>query len=126
MEGEYSTDVYTAGEASSAVWIMTCTGMVFLMQAGFALVESGMVRKKNSSSILVKNLYNVLIGVICYWLVGFGFSLGADTFIGGDEEYFASNGFEKVPANMYLYWNFFFTYAIICSIVAQGALAERT
>lgn len=119
MEGAYTNAVYSPEEATSAVWIMVSTGMIFLMQAGFALVESGSVRKKNSSSILIKNMYNVIVGVICYWLVGYGLSFGnVRIFIGQKKEYFASSGFEKLAGNNYLYWMFHFTYAITCSVIA--------
>jgi Amt family ammonium transporter len=106
---------------------MTSMGMVFLMQAGFAMVESGSVRRKNSSSVLVKNMYHVIISVICYWLVGYGLSFGEpNIYAGGKKEYFASSGFEDLPANNYLGWIFHFTYAITCAVIAQGALGERT
>ena len=44
MEGAYTDKIYSAEEAVSAVWIMVSTGMIFFMQAGFALIESGSVR----------------------------------------------------------------------------------
>jgi len=53
------------------------------MTAGFALIESGAVRHKNRSSVLIKNLFNVCISVIAFWLVGYGFGFGTpDYFIG--------------------------------------------
>lgn len=76
MEGDFSDNVYTNRDAISAVWVMISTGMIFFMQAGFALIESGSVRKKNSSSILVKNLYNVIVGIIGFWLIGYGLAFG--------------------------------------------------
>ena|SRR5258708_26224539 len=119
MEGEYTQQVYSAKNAVSAVWIMVCTGMIFLMQVGFALVESGSVRRKNSSSILVKNMYNVVVGIIGYWLIGYGLSFGdVRIFIGQKKEYFASSGFEKLEENNYLTWIFHFTYAITCAVIA--------
>lgn len=127
MEGNYTTDVNSTNEATDEVWILVSTGMIFFMQVGFALVESGTVRRKNASSILVKNLYTVLFGVFIYWLVGFGLSFGYPRiFIGHDRNFFSSSGFEKVPENLYLNWDFFLVYAMTCAIIAQGALAERT
>jgi Amt family ammonium transporter len=65
------------------------------MTAGFALIESGAVRHKNRSSVLIKNLFNVCITVIAFWLVGYGFAFGnAEYFIGRDSNAYASYGFE--------------------------------
>jgi Amt family ammonium transporter len=62
------------------------------MQLGFALVEAGQVRRKNSSSIFVKNVYNVIVGVLVYWLIGFGLSYGdVRIFIGNNGDFFATN-----------------------------------
>jgi Amt family ammonium transporter len=56
------------------------------------MVESGQVRKKNASSIFVKNVYNVIVGVLVYWLIGFGFSYGeVRIFIGNSGDFFATN-----------------------------------
>ena len=75
------------------------------MTAGFTLIESGAVRRKNRSAILVKNLFNVVIAIVAFWLVGYGFGFGTpEYFIGNNENYFASYGFELVPEDNYLYW----------------------
>jgi Amt family ammonium transporter len=65
------------------------------MQAGFALIESGAVRRKNRSAVLVKNLFNGCVAIIAFWLVGYGFGFGnPEFFIGNNEQHFASYGFE--------------------------------
>jgi Amt family ammonium transporter len=119
MEGTYTDAIYATQDGVNAVWVMVSTGMIFFMQAGFALVESGSVRKKNSSSILVKNMYNVVVGIIGYWIIGYGLSFGnVRIFIGQKKEYFASSGFEKLEDNNYLNWIFHCTYAITCAVIA--------
>jgi Amt family ammonium transporter len=50
--------------------------MIFLMQAGFALVENGSVRNKNSSNILIKNMFDACFGALAFWLIGFGVAFG--------------------------------------------------
>lgn len=93
----YSTYENTTKEAINEVWILVSAGMIFFMQVGFALVECGSVRKKNASTILVKNIYTILVGVITYWTVGYGLSFnvaGSATLIGNRPENFASSGFE--------------------------------
>lgn len=55
------------------------------MTAGFALIESGAVRHKNRSAMLIKNLFNVCISIVAFWLVGYGFAFGTpEYFIGND------------------------------------------
>lgn len=94
---QHSHDVYTEYEATNAVWVLTCAAMVFFMQCGFALLECGSVREKNSTSILIKNLFNICIGCLGFWLIGYAFAFGnVQSFIGLDSRYFASNGFESM------------------------------
>ena len=83
--------------------------MIFLMQAGFTLVECGAVRKKNSSGIIIKNMLDSCIGCITFWLVGFGFAFGDvehNGFIGRDGDYFASSGFANAEDDLYLLFLF--------------------
>lgn len=85
------------------------------MTAGFTLIESGAVRRKNRSAILIKNLLNVVIAIIAFWLVGYGFGFGTpEYFIGNNEKYYASYGFEQLPEDNYLYWVIQFAY---CNVV---------
>jgi dihydroxyacetone kinase len=72
VKGNYTTAVYTQPQAIDAVWTLASAGFIFLMQAGFAFVESGAVSKKNRSAMLIKNLYNVFIAAIAFWLSGYG------------------------------------------------------
>ena len=58
------------------MWILVSAGFIFLMQAGFALIESGAVRRKNRSAVIIKNLFNGCIAIIAFWLVGYGFGFG--------------------------------------------------
>lgn len=65
------------------MWVLASAGFIFLMQAGFALVEAGAVAKKNRSALLIKNLYNVAIAALVFWLSGYGLAFGSpDRFVG--------------------------------------------
>jgi ammonium transporter, Amt family len=70
------------------------------MQMGFAMVEAGTVRTKNSSNILLKNLLDTYVGAIVYYLVGYGLANDANGGIVGNY-HFASNGFTEMD---YLKW----------------------
>ena len=59
-----------------AVWFLISAALVFWMQAGFAMVEAGFTRAKNSGNILMKNLMDFCIGTIVFILIGFGLLLG--------------------------------------------------
>ena len=54
------------------VWMMVCAGLVFVMHLGFATLETGMTRAKNSVNILFKNTFIICAGLITYYVVGFG------------------------------------------------------
>ena len=66
--------------------------MIIFMQVGFTMIECGTVRRKNASSIFVKSVYNIIFGIIIFWLVGYGLGFGnVSTIIGRDDAKFATN-----------------------------------
>lgn len=56
--------------------LVVASGFILLMQGGFAMLESGIVRKKNSQNILIKNVFDMSAGAVTFWLVGFAFAQG--------------------------------------------------
>ncbi len=103
MKGIFSDVVYTPADGADAIWVLVSTAMVFLMLAGYTLYESGLLRKKNSQFIVVKNVIIACIAAVAWWLCGYGLAY-ADVhyFIGQDAWYFASEGFEKMAEDNYL------------------------
>lgn len=76
---------------------------------------------------MIKNLFNITLGCLGFWLVGFAFAFGkVHKFIGLDPRYFAGNGFEDLPEDNYLLFVFHVAFALTSSTVVLGALAERT
>ena len=72
-------DALTIGDVQKNldfVWTLVAAFLVFLMQAGFALVESGFTRAKNAINIMMKNIMDFSIGSIAFWAVGFGLMFG--------------------------------------------------
>ena len=115
----------TSVEASiNTLWILLGSFLVFLMQAGFAILESGFVRQKNTQNILLKNGLDVCIGTILWWLIGYGFAYGKDenNFIGNS--LYINNGFENT--NHYRDWLFQWAFANTAATIVSGSLAERT
>ncbi len=65
------------------------------MQAGFALVEAGVVSRKNRGAMMIKNIFNVALAGIVFWLAGYALAFGgAKRFVGQNSKFFASFGFE--------------------------------
>ncbi|HJB22155.1 MAG TPA: ammonium transporter [Candidatus Fournierella merdavium] len=107
-----------------AVWFLIGAALVFWMQAGFAMVEAGFTRAKNTGNILMKNLMDFCIGTIVFILIGFGFLMGEDLlgFIG-------KPGFDIFTAYENFDWSNFVFNLVFCSTTAtivSGAMAERT
>ena len=56
----------------NTIWVLLGAALVFFMQAGFAMVETGFTRAKNAGNIIMKNLMDFCIGTPTFWIVGFG------------------------------------------------------
>ncbi|WP_349671582.1 ammonium transporter [Lacrimispora sp.] len=109
--------------AVNTIWVLFGAALVFFMQAGFAMVEAGFTRAKNSGNIIMKNLMDFCIGTPIYWFIGFGimFGGGIDFFIHGDYS-------EILPSGVSL-WSFVIFQTVFCATAAtivSGAMAERT
>ncbi|MDK2820299.1 MAG: ammonium transporter, Amt family [Clostridia bacterium] len=90
--------------AIDTVWVLLAAFLVFLMQAGFAMVETGFTRAKNAANIVMKNLMDFASGSIIFWLIGFGIMFGKDLggFIGTSGWVLTSN-FEHLGLSIPLF-----------------------
>src|SRR5210317_2267829 len=81
------------------VWILIAAVLVMLMQAGFALVEAGFTRTKNTANILMKNLMDFSIGSLIFWILGYTLMYGEDVggFLGKISLFYGSNEINGVP-----------------------------
>ena len=61
------------------IWVLLGAALVFFMQAGFAMVETGFTRAKNAGNIVMKNMMDLSLGTIVFWVVGFGLMFGVNT-----------------------------------------------
>ncbi|HEX9827079.1 MAG TPA: ammonium transporter [Flavobacteriaceae bacterium] len=120
------------------VWMMICTGLVFFMHLGFAFLEIGLTRQKNTINILFKNVFIITIGLILYCLVGFnlmypGFADGASGFFGFagfglDSPLSAEGALDLTYNEGYTYWTDFLfqgMFAATAATIVSGAVAER-
>ncbi|MDX1637285.1 MAG: ammonium transporter [Balneolaceae bacterium] len=112
------------------LWIMVAAFLVFFMQAGFALVETGFTRAKNVANIMMKNLMDFGLGSIVFWACGFAIMFGTDMFgFFGSSNFFLSEAVTtsgQLDAWMYGNWFFQAVFAATAATIVSGAVAERT
>ena len=116
-------------KAINTVWTLIAAFMVFFMQAGFALVETGFTRAKNAINIIMKNLMDFSIGSIAFWAIGFGIMFGADKAgLFGSSGFFLSTGDPSTSEGLWqiAYWLFQLVFAATAATIVSGAMAERT
>ncbi|WP_419767222.1 ammonium transporter [Arcobacter sp.] len=104
------------------LWILLCGFLVFMMQLGFALVETGTVRTKNTINVAMKNLIDTVFSIIFFWIIGFGIMFGTDSLglIGQDK--FLIDGLNLEENGIFFFQAMFAATAIT---IISGAVAER-
>ncbi|MDW5287411.1 ammonium transporter [Formosa sp. PL04] len=117
------------------VWMMICTALVFFMHLGFALLEIGLTRQKNTLNILFKNVFIVTIGLLLYCLVGFNLMYPGEfngffgfAGFGLDSPLTADGGLDLAYNEGYTYWTDFLfqgMFAATAATIVSGAVAER-
>ncbi len=110
----------------NVVWTAVAAFLVFFMQAGFAMVETGFTRAKNAVNIMMKNLMDFAFGTIAFFFIGFGLMFGATNGLFGTT-HFALSGTDVLGAD----WNWTFlifqtVFAGTAATIVSGAMAERT
>jgi ammonium transporter, Amt family len=116
-------DEQTLQLSMDTVWLITAGALVFFMQAGFALLESGMSRAKNAVNVVMKNYMDVCIGSLAFWLVGYGMMFGDNPsgFIG--TTHFLLGDVDHKDYSLLFFQTMFAATAVT---IASGAMAERT
>ncbi|MDX9748497.1 MAG: ammonium transporter [Paludibacter sp.] len=122
------TTAATVSEMASSidtVWVLVAAALVFWMQAGFALVEAGFTRSKNTVNILMKNLIDFAFGSMAFFLVGYSLMFGANNgFWGIFGTYNDSIWTGAIPSEAFLIFQTVF--AATAATIVSGAMAERT
>ena len=115
--------------AIDTLWVLLGGILVFWMQAGFAMVETGFTRSKNAGNIIMKNLMDFALGSLIYWIIGFGLMFGKDAAgIIGIPGFFTDGTAENAATSVNNY-AFLFFQTVFCATAAtivSGAMAERT
>ena len=116
--------VEAASSEVFAVWFLIGAALVFWMQAGFAMVEAGFTRAKNTGNIIMKNLMDFCIGTVVFILIGYGLLMGEDLF-----GFIGKPGFDLFTAYENFDFSSFVFNLVFCATTAtivSGAMAERT
>lgn len=106
---------------ASVVWVLVCTALVLVMQAGFGMLESGLSRAKHSIHVAIKNLADACLSMTVFWLVGFGLMFGASS-----AGWIGTSHFAVADGTSLLV--FFAFQAVFCgtaTTIVSGATAER-
>lgn len=107
------------------IWVLLGAVLVFFMQAGFAMVETGFTRAKNAGNIIMKNLMDFALGTIVFWLIGFGLMFGGDgPLVGGLDFFIQGNYGGSYPSSAYIIFQTVF--CATAATIVSGAMAERT
>lgn len=113
--------------ALNTVWVLIAAFLVFIMHAGFALLEAGFTQAKNTVNIILKNFMGVSTGMVAFLVLGFGLMFGSgNTFVG--KEFFMLNGLPEIWGTIPSHVFFFFQaiFAATAATIVSGAVAERT
>ncbi len=105
------------------LWVVIAAALVMLMQGGFTLLETGMVRSKNSINVAIKNFVDFCVSAIVFWLFGFAIMFGASA-----AGLFGTSGFlfgNNVPAYLMAFFLFQLVFAGTATTIVSGAVAER-
>ncbi|WP_147532918.1 ammonium transporter [Bacillus marasmi] len=110
------------------IWVVLTAAMIILMEGGFALLEAGFVRNKNSVNIIMKVFADIIIGTLCYFTMGFALMYGTDLmgFI-GTSGFFLEGDLShlSLPVSLDAFWLFQAAFVIAVISIVSGAVAER-
>ena len=106
------------------LWVLLGAILVFWMQPGFALVEAGMTRAKNTANILMKNFCDFMCGSVLYWILGFSLMYGAGSAFFGWQGVFFIGSDSNVPAECTFVFQTVF--CATAATIVSGSMAERT
>ncbi|MDX9703697.1 MAG: ammonium transporter [Candidatus Auribacterota bacterium] len=115
--------------AIDTVWTLIAAFLVFFMQAGFALVETGFTRAKNAGNIIMKNLMDFSVGTLAYAAVGFAIMFGTSSLgLFGTSGFFLGTLDPSTGEGLwqFAFWIFQVVFAATAATIVSGAMAERT
>jgi ammonium transporter, Amt family len=127
QEPDPATQLVELTRGLNTAWLLITAFLVFWMQAGFAFVEAGLTRSKNTTNILFKNLIDFVFASLAFWAFGYAFMYGS-TVSGwiGMSNFFVSGGDDVVGLPVLAFWFFQLVFAGTAATIVSGSMAERT
>ena len=123
-----SVDLPSMVSSIDTVWTLVATALVFFMQAGFAMVETGFTRAKNAGNIIMKNLMDFAIGSVVFWVIGFSLMFGESYhgIVGTIRFLISGDMFHPENISQFTFVMFQCVFAATAATIVSGAMAERT
>lgn len=114
-----------SNSSNDVCWILTSAFLIFTMQTGYALLESGIVSRKNEINVLVKNAVNIMLGSLSFWTFGYALSFGspANQIIGMGDFFVTASEQDMGPK--YSEMAFQLAYSTTSTAIISGAMSER-
>ncbi|KAI6208492.1 Ammonium transporter [Aphelenchoides besseyi] len=125
LKATLKTVIDDMSENNNAFFLCTMALIIFLMQCGFAFLEAGAVRSKNTTNILIKNLLDSCVAIISYWAIGWALAYGHNP-IGFLNPFMGGSQFFLIGMVDYPKFFFQFVFAATAATIVSGAVAERT
>lgn len=112
--------------SADTIWVLIGAFLVFSMQPGFAMVETGFTRAKNAANIVMKNIMDMSLGSLVFWIVGFGLMFGSDIggMIGAPDFFVTGDYGDTYPSSAFFIFQTMF--CATAATIVSGAMAERT
>ena len=110
----------------STLWVLLAAILVFFMQAGFGMLEAGLVRAKNAANVLMKNLLDFCFAVLGFYMFGYAIMYGSEGLLFGTSGWFLMNAESPVEGlPLAAFWLFQAVFAGTAATIVSGAVAER-
>lgn len=110
-------------------WVLTSSFIIFTMQTGFGMLESGCVSVKNEANIMMKNVIDIVLGGFTYWMFGYGMSFGrgplSNPFIALGDFFIDPSVDDPLMGPMFAAFLFQLSFATTATTIVSGAMAER-
>ena len=112
--------------SADTIWVLIGAFLVFSMQPGFAMVETGFTRAKNAANIVMKNVMDISLGSLVFWALGFGLMFGESVggFIGAPDFFVTGDYGDTYPSSAFFIFQTMF--CATAATIVSGAVAERT
>lgn len=120
--------LYDIKEADAS-WVLTATLVFFTMQTGLALIEGGVISRKNQVNVMLKNVVDLCAGGLSFWIFGFGLMFGrgeyTNSFFGAGDFFLNTKTTDPLAAQVFSLYFFQMSFATTATTIVSGAVAER-